>query len=242
MSNLDADALFAAALLRESKEEKPPMEFNFSSPLLVRSPWLWVLAFEVLDLKEEDFLTPHQTRGKIGDIFRRCAEKTFSGRDEPPFSAPLALQDDLEELTVLFCSLGVVYGSVPLSTDVTVTAAITKMLNILRPHVTLAQNVLRRLNAAFVGLQGGSAEKFVVTRRLDPSLFSADDREALRRATVRQEGFLERATRQVGNERRRPREAAGGGGGGVCRQCSASFEGLWSHHWRTSCAKNAKKR
>jgi hypothetical protein len=236
MSNDDADSLFAAAVLRESKEEKAPLDFNFSSPLLVRSPWLWVLAFEALNSKEDDFLTSHQTRGKLGDIFRRCAEKVFSGRDEPPFSAPAVLQEDLEELAGLFCSLGVVYSSVPLSTEVTVSAAIIRMINILRPHVTLAQNTLRRLNAAFVGLQGGSAEKFVVTRRLDPSLFSADDREALRRATTRQEGFLERSNR-VQSDRRRPREGAS-----VCRQCSASFEGNWNHHWRTACSKNVKKR
>jgi hypothetical protein len=71
MPNDDADSLFAAAVLRESKEEKAPLDLNFSSPLPVRSPWLWVLAFEALNSKEDDFLTSHQTRGKLGDIFRR---------------------------------------------------------------------------------------------------------------------------------------------------------------------------
>jgi hypothetical protein len=99
-----------------------------------------ILAFKAFNSKEDDFLTSHQTRDKLGDIFRRCAEKVFSGRDKPPFSAPAVLQENLEELAGLFCSLGVVYSSVPLSTEVTVSAAIIRMINILRPYVTLAQN------------------------------------------------------------------------------------------------------
>jgi hypothetical protein len=232
---LSPAALLAAALLREAREESIPPDLSFARPVMVRSPWLWVIAFEELDIRSEALSTDHGVRGPMGDIFRKCAERVFCGRDSPPFVAPASMTEDLELLTSNFVSLGMLYERIPLPQGEDVKRMITQIITILRPVVEQAEIVLRRLNATFIAAMGGNAERFLVARHLDPGLFGAGDREALRKATVRPEGFLD-GSRDHRQRDRRPEAVK------KCSRCGGNFTGRFREHFR-SCprAKNARR-
>jgi hypothetical protein len=227
----EAKEAFTKVILQEAREETAPASFLFSSPSLVRSPWLWLLAFEERNVASSHFLTPDGTRGELARSFLECAHKVFSGRDEPPYIAPEALSSDLEVLTAQFSALGTLFARVPVPSDTDARRAALEMVVILRPSVEAAEATLRRITATFVSHLGGSREKYLVARHLDPLHFAACDREALRKATVRPEALT--------LDRRRER-GAGGLEQQTCRRCGKTFSGVWRDHARRNCTRRTE--
>jgi hypothetical protein len=144
-----------------------------------------------------DFVTQDGALGVLAVSFRQMAEKAFSGRDEPPFVAPAAMSPDLDLLASHFCSIGVMYARMPVPAAGTAREAANELVVILRPLVQAAESAVRRLTASMVDHLGGSGERYLLARHLDPMLFAAAEREALKKATLRAESttFGSRRTR-----------------------------------------------
>lgn len=233
-----AEQVFLAAILQEAREEKAPTSFLFSSATLVRSPWLWVLAFEARDVQSSDFTTPDATRGPLGKSFHECVEKVFSARDSPPFAVDQRMAEDVERLVGEFCALGTLFTRLPLSRG-DPSAAAQEVITILRPLIEAAEATLRRMTALFVQSLGGSGERYLLARHLDPSLFAAAERDALRKATVRPEGPRDSVGR--GRSDRRPRKTPRALI--KCRKCGTTLSEnmTWGGHWRHDCEKNTER-
>ena len=225
-ATIDAKAVLVEAILHEAREEKAPSHFLFSAPSLVRSPWLWVLAFEERSVTAADFSSVDGTRGPLARDFKECAERAFSGRDEAPFVVPASMGGDIDRLAAEFSALGILYCRVPLATAGSQQQAAQEMLMILRPLVVVAEATVRRLTAAFITQMGGSAEKYLLARHLDPLLFAAAERDALRKATTRAESAVTPNREQHRNR---------------CHACGVVFTGRYKLHQQV-CTKRKRPR
>jgi hypothetical protein len=106
--------------------------------------------------------------------------------------------------------MGILYAGYNLSVDSTITGAeefkaaakdlVSGLLDVLEPSMKEAKRLLQELNASFLDKKGASGSKYLAVTALEPTLFAASEREAIRRAVTRREEFL-----PDGRERKRGR-------------------------------------
>ena len=246
----------ASVLKRATMEEKDIPQLAFNQAVVIRTPLLWLLIFE-----ERAYSVP-AFRGKDGEpgsatrAFLHGCALVFSGMDEDA-DDPVALDGEqqirAQRLAAVFASVGTLYATIPLTgtTPVTKQKSLEALFTILRPQLSIAKRTLEEMNAAFLMERGGDADRFLACRVLDPGQFAIQDRDAIKKATVRESapifgGKPRKRTRQGvvipgGRDRVSDKDAvtAGGGAGGqavleVCRKCKKTFpKGRFLQHRRS---------
>lgn len=231
-----AKAAFQAALLLAAGEENEVLPLSFTNALVIRSPWLWVAVFEERATKTGHLRTQDGTAGTLTVAFREAVTRLFSSSEPGDPLQPLVhgQQAHVERLIADFVAFGLLYGRVPLDVaGMTPAQAAQEFVEVLRPSVVRAERTLRELNAGFIEEKGGSSERFLLARHLDPKMFSRDDREALKKATVRSETYSfgnRNHPEHVGPRKGAPYQKHKYRTGDPCSFCHQKFQGTFSDH------------
>lgn len=215
-----------------------PTPFNFTNPLVIRSPWLWVLLFESRDYVRKHFKTEDGTGGKVVIAFREAVTTVFSRNARPPHLLVPGGEVLAETLVTRFASLGLLYAIIPLSNGEN---KVDDFIEALNGSVDECKEVIRQLNACFISYNGGDEARYLVAARLAPDVFPPDERDAIRKATTRAEEprTSNQNQRNGPRNKKRARDSEGGENTSQCRECGKQFVGSWSAHRKSGACKKA---
>ena len=230
-----------ARLLTLCQEKSLPSPLRLSNPLVVRQPWMWIMLFEHRDVKVSSFTSDDDTSGLLVLAFNEAVSRTFSCREDPPHLLDADTAADASLLSKTFTSIGTLYCYIPISAD-NPTASIDAFVRAVLPIIEEAKRILRRMNARSITTLGGSGARYLTTRLLDPQLFAAEDREALKKATTKAEAPLDTRGERFPFRRRRTeteKQNSTSGAPGLplrpprtCTKCKKIFTGSWPNHQR----------
>lgn len=230
-------AEFHRQLLEISHQKAMPSDLTFARDVVVRMPWFWLALFENRDVTARHFVTEDLVPGSLAKTFGEAVTRVFSGTEDPPYILPAGQEKDRSELIAQFQSLGVLYSRVALDPSDHV-AAIKGVITSCQPGVEAALRIIRSMNARMIDLAGGSGDRYLATRRLDPTKFADDDGEALKRAMMRAEAPIDG---RGGPRFKRDRDGKPSSGSGdkssICRKCGKTFSGSWSEHKKSGTCK-----
>jgi hypothetical protein len=235
MSDAPASCESAGAILQEvclaaAGETSLPRPFTLENNRVIRTPALWIVLFEKRGWVKGDFRSADGALGPACREFRELLRGTYLTEDGR-LTAP---EHALDACTREFQSMGLLFSIVPLSAGDPRGAAET-LVSSLDPQIRAAIVLLRNMSAALITALGGVGERYLAARLLDPSRFSASEAEAVRRGTVRPEGYVHgKRNREDGEEKERS-------SGRTCAKCHRFFPGTWKEHWHGYCAKNPAK-
>ena len=218
---------------------------NLGSPLVVRCPHAWILLFEMRSAKKTHFVTTDMTPGELTRTFALAGRKVFSRCLREPFTLAAGTEQKLAELVEIFTSLGVLFSVFPVPGSVArVDESMGDLLQVLKPLLNQARDKLAELNEGLIDECGGSGDRFRIWKKLDPTAFLAEDKDALKRATTKAEAPLEGGRRAVfaPSEKRTRSSSSTADPKKVCSICGQDFSGSWSKHHRTSAGCKAKKK
>ena len=215
--------LFASRMLADAKEPAVPEPLNFANPLVVRTPQLWLLIFERRDVSAGLFETEDENEGLLTQDFAKAIARCFAGTEDAPFVLPADQTEDSAALTRVFMAIGSLYCVVPMNPSLGHAENITALLKTCRPLTEEAYRIIRRMNSRNIALNGGSADRYLTQRLLDPSQFGSRDKKAVERATTRAEVPLESALKKVRLEAAGTAEVCG-----ICKRASrATTRASW---------------
>ncbi len=179
------------------EESNLPNPLTFSKSVVVRTPALWLLLFERRDVGLSSFVTDDDSPGDLTRAFEHGARRCFGNDDDIVRILSSDMELLLAELSAYFVALGSLYCFAPMPSveeleeeeeyEAAIDESVQTLLRMVSPQLRGAAKVLRAMNAAFLSDRGAGGDKYLLSRTLDPALFSAGDREAVKKATTSKE-------------------------------------------------------
>ena len=90
----------------------------------------------------------------------------------------------------LFQSVGTLYTNIPFDNKHASVAAAT-VITVLTPLFLECKRVIRRLNGRQLDSLGASGARFIATKKMDPMNYPDEDREGLKRVTMKSEAIID---------------------------------------------------